>query len=163
VIATRGTHVLGEVLKGMSTGKGALAKPGAWMSLVGRVGSGVAEVAVTNSIGHLLRWHWLALIVTFAGLTIVGGLVTSTPAVTQFGLIALLATVLAAGAVWSMSQFSRSKRRWLIYPVAVFVVVVGGLMALGVVELVHLGKQHSWIPVFGQVTPGRSPSSSPTP
>ncbi|MEA2535415.1 MAG: hypothetical protein QOJ93_3226 [Actinomycetota bacterium] len=163
VIATRGTHVLGEVLKGMSTSKGALARPGAWISLVGRMGSGVAEVALNRSIGHLLRWHWLALVVTFVGLTIVGGLTTSTPAVTQFGLMALLGTVLAAGAVWSMSQVSKSRRRWVIFPVAALVVVVGGLMALGVVELVHLGKQHSWIPVFGQSTPGRSPSPSSTP
>jgi hypothetical protein len=163
LIATRGTHVLGEVLKGMSTTKGALAKPGAWISLVGRMGSGVAEVAVTRSIGHLLRWHWLALVITFAGLAIVGGIVSSTPAVTQFGMMALLGTVLAAGAVWSMSQFSKSRRRWMIFPVAALVVVVGGLMALGVVELVHLGKQHSWIPVFGQSTPGRSPSPSSTP
>ena len=51
----------------------------------------------------------------------------------------------------------------MLYPMTVLLVVVGGLMALGVVELAHLGKQHSWIPVFGQVTPGRSPSSSPTP
>jgi hypothetical protein len=163
LIATRGAHVLGEVLKGMSTSKGALAKPGAWISLVGRLGSGVAEVAVTRSIGHLLRWHWLALVLTFAGLTIVGGLVTSTPTVTQFGLMALLATVLAAGAVWSMSQFSKSRRWWMLYPMTVLLVVVGGLMALGVVELAHLGKQHSWIPVFGQATPARSSSPSPTP
>jgi len=63
----------GRNAQGMSTSKGALAKPGAWISLVGRLGSGVAEVAVTKSIGHLLRWHWLRLVVTFAGLTIVGG------------------------------------------------------------------------------------------
>jgi patatin-related protein len=161
LIATRGTHVFGEVLKGMSGGKGALARPGAWMSMVGRMGSGVAEVALTRSMGHLLRWHWLSLIIAFAGLTIVGGLVTSTPAVTQFGLMAFLLTLLVAGAVWSMSQYFRSRQWWKTFPLVVLVLALGGLMALGVVELAHLGKQHSWIPVFGQTTPARSSSPSP--
>jgi hypothetical protein len=160
-IMTNGTHVLGEVLKGVAGGKGAMAKPGAWISLIGRLGASVAEVAVPKSFMHLLRWHWFALIVTFEAFALAGGILTSTQPVTQFGLIALMLTLLGAGAVWSMGRFYEGKK---VLPIAITVIaiVVGGLMALGVVELAHLGKQHSWIPVFGQATPTRSPSPSST-
>jgi hypothetical protein len=162
MIVTRGAHVFGEVLKGMAGGKGALAKPGSWMSLVGRLGAGMAEVALPGSIQHILRWHWLALLVAFEALTIVGGLVTTTPPVTQFGVMALVLTVLAAGAVWSMSQYFRSRRWWISFPLVVIVLALGLLMALGVVELSHLGKHNSWMPIFGQVQPTPSPSPSPS-
>lgn len=165
MIVTRGAHVFGEVLKGMAGGKGAMARPGAWISLFGRLGAGMAEVALPGSIRHILRWHWFALIVAFEALTIGGGLATTTPAVTQFGVLTLLLTLLAAGTIWSMSQYFRSRKAWMTFPLIVLAVALGGLMALGVVELSHLGKHNSWIPVFGQVqpTPSRSPSATPSP
>jgi hypothetical protein len=150
-------------MKGIAGGKGALSRPGAWLSLVGRLGSGMAEVALPGSLSHLLRWHWLALVVAFEGLTILGGFLTATPAVTQFGFLAFLLTLLAAGSVWSLSHYFRDQKWWVTFPLVLLVVVVGGLMALGVLELAHLGKQHSWIPIFGQSTPGASPRPAPSP
>jgi hypothetical protein len=159
LIATRGVHVFGEVFKGISGG-GAMSRPGAWMSLVGRLGSGVTEVALPQSSAHLLWRHWLALIMTFEGLTIAGGLATSTPPVTQFGLMAFVVTLLASGSVWSVSRIFQ-ERKWIILPIASAVLVFGGLMALGVVELSHLASGHSWIPIFGKVAPLPTPSPSP--
>jgi len=161
----RGAHIMGDLLNGVAAGRGQkrIGLPFAWISRIGAMVVGMVEVATPRSFAHILGRHWLALLLVFEALAIAGGAVLSAPGVSQFGVTALAATVFAVLGVLTISQFTRGRRRWWVIPALLLVLVVGGLIALGVVELAHLGKHYDWIPIFGHPAAAGASSPSPTP
>jgi len=149
----RGAHIVGDLLDGVAKAQAmqAVAAPFVWVSRVGSLLSGMVEAATPRSFAHLLSRHWLALLLIFEAFAVAGGIVLTAPTVVQFGLTALLLTALAGVGVWSVSRYIMGTKRWWLVPLLLVAIALAGLMALGVVELAHLGKAHSWIPIFGRV------------
>ena len=160
----RGAHIMGDVLKGVAQtrGKSGLGLPFIWLSRIGALFAGAVEAATPRSYLHLLWRHWLALLLIFEVLAIAGGSLLSAPGVVQFGVTALLVTLAAGLLVWSLSQYIR-KRKWWVIPVVLVVLLFAGLVTLAVLELLHLGRSNSWIPIFGQGVPTPSPTGGPSP
>ena len=160
----RGAHIMGDVLKGVAQtrGKSGLGLPFIWLSRIGALFAGAVEAATPRSYLHLLWRHWLALLLIFEVLAIAGGSLLSAPGVVQFGVTALLVTLGAGLLVWSLSQYIR-KRKWWVIPVVLVVLLFAGLVTLAVLELIHLGRSNSWIPIFGQGVPTPSPTGGPSP
>jgi patatin-related protein len=149
----RAIHVTGQVLGSTASegrGPAMLKTPAAWVARVGQVITGVAEAAIPGSWAHLLTRHWLALLYLFEVVAFVAGLVFGLPVIQRWALTAFLLTFGANLFLWVVGAFLRGRRWWLAVVGVLLLVLVAGVIWLAWLELVHLGQQHTWIPVFGR-------------
>jgi hypothetical protein len=110
----------------------------------------LVEVAVPNSIIHLLFTHWLKLLYLFEALLLIGGTVLVRPAIQQFGLLAFALTLAANLAVFFLHDEMLGKRRR--FKVLKVLVIVSGiaLFLIGVLAMVGLlGVQPIWARMSG--------------
>lgn len=156
----RGAHIMGEVLAGVAEGRGQkrLGLPFVWVGRLGALLTGMVEVATPRSFLHLIGRHWFALLVLFEALAIAGGAVLSAPGVVQFGVTALVATLVFAIAVWTLRRFFDRGQGWWAVAAAVLALLLIAVLALAVAELIHLGHTYPWLPVVGRASPSASAS-----
>jgi patatin-related protein len=149
---SRGAHIMGRVLESAAEERHvtALKKPFAWMALLGQLLFALVEASVPTTWHHLVVRHWLVLLYVFEALALIGGLVFAVPAVQQFGLFALLVTSFLNVAVWLLGDRIRGGSKWKTTLWGAVLFAVAGVLFLAVLELVELGKQYSWIPIFGR-------------
>ena len=148
---SRGAHIMGQVLENAADERRltALKRPFAVTAALGHLLFGLVEASVPTTWQHLVVRHWLVLLYVFEALALVGGLIFAVPAVQQFGLFALLATASVNVVLLLLRDRIRGGRTWKTVLWAVALIVIAGIIVLAIFELIHLGEQHSWIPVFG--------------
>jgi hypothetical protein len=148
----RGAHIAGQVLGTAADERRLtpLTKPFAWLARLGQLFSGMVEAAVPGSWAHLVVRHWMVLIYLFEVLAFGMGLLFGESLVQRFGLLALLVTLLLNLTLWALKDRIQGGKVLKMAIGLVAVLAIAGVIALAVLELVHLGKGHPWIPVFGR-------------
>ncbi|HWT00156.1 MAG TPA: patatin-like protein [Pyrinomonadaceae bacterium] len=127
----RGTKVLGLMLENVAEVQRLDKKRIRWVTRLAQVFYGMVEVAVPDSVPHLIFRHWLKLLYLFELLTVVAGIIFTNPALNQFGLIAFGITVTAQAAVLVLGDAMRGRHPWMIVLRVLVVPVVAVLTALG--------------------------------
>jgi patatin-related protein len=144
--AARATTVIGKVFSGVAKdfedrGKSvpaailSRARIGAWLARFGMIFSGLIEVAVPQSIPHLVFRHWLKLLYTFEVFTIVAATLLSKEAVVQFGWTILGITVGVNIVVWWLRDFMSGRTSVAHFVVAVLVLMFAGLALIGALKV----------------------------
>ena len=147
--AGRATTVIGKVLSGVAKdfedkGKAVpaavmgRARIGAWLARFGMIFSALVQVAVPQSIPHLLFRHWLKLLYTFEVFVIVGATLLTKPQVVQFGWTAFGITLGANIVVWWLHDFMSGRSSVRRFVVTVLVIIFCGLALIGALKVSHL-------------------------
>jgi hypothetical protein len=156
----RSGHVMGQVFRSIARERGGpkLALPFSVVARMGQLLTGMVEAAVPRSWGHMLLHHWFALVYVFELLALGGGFLFGASAVVHFAIVALLVTTAANVAVWLVARRLGTGQWWrsALWLTALIIVacVVAGIVVLAILEYVHLGRTHDWLPFV----PGRAPS-----
>jgi hypothetical protein len=135
----RSIEVVGRILDGLVDNYQSLQPPAIWLARLGKIFTGVVQVAMPGSLLRLFFRHWLRLAYVFElFLIIVGALLGFNNSVTRFGVVALLTTLgidLAAQFVGSYIQATKDFTI-LLRRLARFAV---GTIALAMIILAYLG------------------------
>lgn len=132
----RSTQVTGKMFEGISR-DGAGSRPSVWLTRLGRVFSGLAEVSVSRSLPNLIFNNWLVLLYAFELFLIAAGLLSSTQ-IYRAGLIALVVTAVLHVGVLGLGDYLRGAKRWYLgVPILVFCIAILLLAGLGVYHLFH--------------------------
>jgi patatin-related protein len=102
----RAAHIAGDLLRGTAASR-SLGPAGAafgWVARLGRLFSGLVEVATPGSVAHHVAAHWMVLLYVFEGLAVVVGFSFGSPAVQRLGLLTLFLTTIAVVAVDAMGR-----------------------------------------------------------
>jgi patatin-related protein len=91
-VAARGSKVFGKMLEGIAEAHRIDKKRVVWMTRLTSLFWGLVEVAVPDSIPHLVFRHWLKLLYLFEFLLVLGGTLLLNATIQQFGLIAFAIT-----------------------------------------------------------------------
>jgi patatin-related protein len=91
---SRSTQIIGKLFEDIANQNHLDGKSLAWIARLGQIFWGLVEVAVPNSLRHLLLHRWLQVIYVFEFFTIVAGLLLSSAAAQQFGWTAFGITAL---------------------------------------------------------------------
>lgn len=160
----RALHVTGEVLRGTADQRGisVLQRPFFWVGKLGQVLTGMAEAAIPGSWIHLLVRHWLALLYLFGGVLFVAGLLLGQPALQRWALTLLLVAGAVHLVLWVFGAFVSDRRWWVSVVILLLALLLVGMAILAWQQLVDLGREHPWIPFFGQSVV-EAPSASPLP
>lgn len=150
-IVSRGTHVLGEVFKGMAGGKGHLSRPAAWMSMAGKLGASAAEVAVPSSFPHLLWRHWVSLLLTFEALMLVLGWIFHVRSAVGVGLTALWLTMGANLLVWIVAGIAAGKSHLKVAVTGLVSAILLILIVSLFFESRHMRDDFHRIPLVGRM------------
>jgi hypothetical protein len=125
--AARATTIVGELLSGISKDYNVNDRYAGWIARLGTIFWGFVEVAVPNSLPHLLFRHWLKLLYTFEVLMIVGAAIFARPEVSQFGWTAFGVTAVLNVVAWLLGDFIKGKgpvKRFVVFLlVALFVIL----------------------------------------
>ena len=149
----RAAHITGEMLRGTADSRnlGPAGVAFGWMARLGRLLSGLVEVAVPGSLGHVVVAHWIVLLYVFEGLAVVAGLVLASPVVQRFGLLALVLTTVAVVAFDALGRLLTGGP-WFGLPLKLLLALA--VLALGIVLVVgvrHVGDDLSslWDAIVG--------------
>jgi patatin-related protein len=151
--AARATTIIGDLLSGISKDYNVSDRYTGWVARLGTIFWGFIEVAVPNSMPHLLFRHWLKLLYTFEVLMIVGAAIFAKSEVSQLGWTAFGVTAGVNVVAWLLRDFIRGKgpvKRFVVFLfVAAFVILalIGALKAGSVL----LGWQIQNLPVLAWV------------
>jgi patatin-related protein len=142
---SRSTQVIGSIFEDIANTNGLDGKNLAWIARLGKIFWGLVEVAVPDSIIHLLFTHWLKLLYLFEALMLIGGTVLVRPTIQQFGFLAFALTLATNLAVFFLHDEMEGRRgRFRI--VKVLAILLGiALFLTGLVALTGLlGVQPIW-------------------
>jgi hypothetical protein len=116
-----------------------------WVTRLAQVFYGLVEVAVPDSVPHLIFRHWLKLLYLFELLTVVAGIVFVNQALNQFGMVAFGSTVAAHAAVRVLGDALRGRHVFVNLLLGLLIAFVVLMAALGVFSLFALlGSQNVW-------------------
>jgi hypothetical protein len=117
----------------------------AWIARLGKIFWSLIEVAVPNSILHLLFNHWLKLLYLFEALLLIGGTVLVRPTIQQFGLLAFALTLAMNIAVFLLhDQMMGTRRRFRVVKVLA-IVLAASVFLIGLLTVAGLlGVQPVW-------------------
>ena len=123
----RATTIVGDLLSGISKDYNVNDRYAGWIARLGTIFWGFVEVAVPNSLPHLLFRHWLKLLYTFEVLMIAGAAIFGRPEVSQFGWTAFGVTAGLNVVAWLLGDFIKGRgpvKRFVVFLlVAVFVIL----------------------------------------
>lgn len=105
----RATTVVGQMLEGLSDKYGCGKKYAAFVARFGRVGWGLVEVSVPQSISNLLFRHWLFLLYLVEVFLILGGILFEAEGVKNLGWKTLIITLIADGIVLFLNSLMCGK------------------------------------------------------
>src|SRR5439155_25678113 len=93
--AGRAMHVTGSVIRNAADQRGmaVLKKPFFWVGRIGQILTGVAEVAIPGSWGHILAYHMMGLLYLFEVGAFTVGLLLGQTTLQRWALSALLITL----------------------------------------------------------------------
>ena len=129
----RATTIVGELLSGISKDYNVNDRYAGWIARLGTIFWGFVEVAVPNSLPHLLFRHWLKLLYTFEVLMIVGAAIFARPEVSQFGWTAFGVTAVLNVVAWLLGDFIKGKgsvKRFVVFLFASVFVILALIGAL---------------------------------
>ena len=131
---SRSTQVIGKMFEDIASRSrlSSHSKHLTWIARFGSVFWGLVQLAVPGSIGNLLFYHWVKLLVAVEALILAGGLVLSQQAAVQFGWLSLLVTLLVGLTVTILRDMMLLKYGWLRASFAVVVLAVLFFAARGV-------------------------------
>lgn len=113
------TQVFGKILEGLSNQKIINAKGiSSWIIRLGRILWSLAEIAIPKSFWSVVFQYWVQLLYLAEILLIIGGFLLQFPAISNFGVQALLITLAVQFAIWMFSliiQKPRDSRPILIF------------------------------------------------
>jgi patatin-related protein len=143
--AARATHVLGQVLKGISETQGLkpLVSPMAWVARTGRLLTGVVEAATPGNTMHLLVRHWLVLAFLIEGTLIAGGILLGQPAAQHLGWSLLWFTLGLTVLIAFLSGFIRGAVLWKAILRVVLALALLAAITMIALEVPHLGTDVS--------------------
>ena len=152
----RAAHIGGEMLRGTAAAR-SLGPAGiafGWLARLGRLFSGLVEVATPGSLRHAVAAHWLVLLYVFEGLAVATGFIFGSPAVQRFGLLALFLTTVSVLAVDALGRFLTGGS-WLGVPLKILLALA--LLALAAVLVAgvrHVGEDLSslWDAIVSVIT-----------
>jgi patatin-related protein len=98
--AGRSMRVVGLMFDGLSDRYSILKSPARWLTRIGRLAWGLAEVTTQDSIKKVIAHYWLSLLILISIVMIVGGALLGSPATTKAGWTALLITVVVKLLIW---------------------------------------------------------------
>jgi hypothetical protein len=133
--AARGTKVLGQMLESFAEAQRLDKKRIRWVTRLAQIFYGLVEVAVPNSVPHLIFRHWLKLLYLFELLMVVAGIAFVTQPVQQFGLLTFAVTVTVHTAILVMGDLMRGRRVWLNLVLGMFVISLIALSVIGILTL----------------------------
>ena len=152
-IAARATTVIGKMLDGLSSSRGASTKPALWVARLGRIFWALVEVAVPRSFGELFFHHWLKLIYFLEALMILGSTLLLAPGAQRFAITAFGITAAVHLAVVILSDLIQSRNRWATLAKTIGIVILVTLIALGGLALsAILGAESLWTAMEGAKT-----------
>ena len=144
-IAARATTVIGKLLEGLSSSRGASSRPGLWIARLGRIFWALVEVAVPRSFAQLFFYHWLKLIYFLEALMILGSTLLVAPDAQKFAITAFGITAAVHLAVVILSDLIQSRNRWVTLAKVIGIVILVTLLALGVLAVsAILGADKIW-------------------
>lgn len=125
--AGRLTTVTGDVLDGIATTPAAK-RPTRWLARIGRLVSGLAELATRNTFFRVLARNWAQLVLLIGALLIVVGVVTGGPEMTRAGWILVGVIVALKVITWlfeelTLSGPSRRRAIWVVGIIAALLAV----------------------------------------
>jgi hypothetical protein len=144
-IAARATTVIGKMLEGLSSSRGASTKPALWIARLGRIFWALVEVAVPRSFAELFFHHWLKLIYFLEALMIVGSTLLVAPGAQKFAITAFGITAAVHLGVVILSDLIQSRNRWATLAKTIVIVILVTLIAVGGLAIsAILGAERLW-------------------
>jgi hypothetical protein len=153
--AARATTVIGKMLEGLSSSRGAPTKPAIWIARLGRIFWALVEVAVPRSFPELFFRHWLKLIYFLEALMIVGSTLLLASDAQRFAITAFGITAAVHLAVVILSDLIQSRKRWATLAKTIGIVLLVIMIAVGGVAVsailgadslwTAMEKTHKWI------------------
>jgi hypothetical protein len=124
-VISRSTKVTGDIFEAIADDKAAAGSQMRWIARFGQIFWGLVEVAAPNSFWNKLFKQWLMLLYLFEIVLIVGSTIFVKPEVQQFGIMALILTLITHLTAITLHDYMRGgKFLYLLRFVAV------GLMAI---------------------------------
>jgi patatin-related protein len=151
--AARATTVIGKMLDGLSSSRGASTKPALWITRLGRIFWALVEVAVPRSFAELFFHHWLKLIYFLEALMIVGSTLLLANGAQRFAITAFGITAAIHLAVALLSDLIQSRNRWATLAKTIGIVILVILIAVGGLAIsAILGADRLWDAMYGTKT-----------
>jgi patatin-related protein len=97
--AARASKVFGKMLEGHALAQRLSGNRMIWVTRIAQLFWALVEVAIPDSVPHLIFRHWLKLLYFFEALMVLLGTLLLNQAIQQFGFIAFLVTIVTQGAV----------------------------------------------------------------
>lgn len=145
VAMSRSTQVIGNIFEDIANKNDLDGKNLAWIARLGKIFWGLVEVAVPNSIIHLLFVHWLKLLYLFEALLLIGGTVLLRPSIQTFGLLAFALTFATNIAVFLLHDEMMGTRRRLRVLKVLAIILMVMVFLVGLLAVAGLlGVQPIW-------------------
>lgn len=145
VAMSRSTQVIGNIFEDIANKNDLDGKNFAWIARLGKIFWSLVEVAVPNSIIHLLFAHWLKLLYLFEALLLIGGTVLLRPEIQTFGLLAFALTFATNIGVFLLHDEMVGKRRRLRFLKIMVIVLAVAVFLIGLLAVAGLlGVQPIW-------------------
>ncbi len=130
-IAARATTIIGNMLEGLSSSRGASTKPAVWIARLGRIFWALVEVAVPRSFAELFFHHWLKLIYFLEALLILGSTLLLAEATQKFAITLFGITAAIHLAVTILSDLIQSQNRWVKLAKTVGLILLATVIVIG--------------------------------
>jgi len=130
--ASRATTIVGKMFEKLADDQASRGKKyAAWVTRLGLIAWGMAELATPRSLWNLMFRYWLKLLYAFEIVMIIGATILAKPQVSQFGWTMFGITAAVNTVAWLMHDHMNYSRRVARFVVSVFLLTLVGLTAIG--------------------------------
>jgi hypothetical protein len=130
--ASRATTIVGKMFEKLADDQASRGKKyAAWVTRIGLIAWGMAELATPRSLLNLLFRHWLKLLYAFEIVMIIGATILAKPEVSQFGWTMFGITAAVNTVAWLLHDYMNYSRRVARFVLSVLLVSFVGLTAIG--------------------------------
>jgi patatin-related protein len=123
-VISRSTKVVGDIFEGIADDKAEAGGHMRWIARFGQIFWGLVEVAAPNSFLNMLALHLLKLIYAFEVVLIIGSTIFNQAAVQQFGIVALVLTLITHLTAVTLNDYMRGNNLWRWFKVLALTLMV---------------------------------------